>query len=160
MKKALVVFFSHTGNTKKVAMAIQQMVGGDLAEIVPKTAYPATYEVVLPIARREFELGILPEILPLGVDLDAYEVIFLGYPIWWVTMPMAVHRFLVDYDLGGRVVIPFCTHEGSGLKDTVEDIVYYCPEVTIRDGFALQGAKVFDAERQIEAWLARVMPAG
>lgn len=83
-------------------------------------------------------------------------MIFVGYPNWWGTMPMAVFTFLEEYNLSGKTIIPFCTHEGSGLGRSVTDIKKLCPQSTIEDGLAIRGKNVKNAKEDLSEWLRKL----
>jgi flavodoxin len=87
--------------------------------------------------------------------MDDYSLIFLGYPNWWGTMPMAVFTFLEDHDFSGKTIIPFCTHEGSGLGRSESDIKKICPHATVLTGLSIRGGSVYRAENDISAWLSK-----
>ncbi|MFA6875696.1 MAG: flavodoxin, partial [Parabacteroides sp.] len=86
-----------------------------------------------------------------------YDVIYLGYPIWWGTMPMAVYTFLASYDFTGKTIIPFCTHEGSDLGSSVQDIKKVCPKARVLQGLAIKGSNVNDPEsdKTVAAWIKK-----
>jgi flavodoxin len=141
------------GNTKVIADMIQIAVGGDLFQIVTAKTYPEDQGKTSDIALEELRDNTRPELVTHVENMDDYDVIFLGYPNWWGTMPMAVFTFLEEYDFSGKTIIPFCTHEGSRLGRSVEDITSLCPQSTILDGFAIRGANVVDAQDDVTAWL-------
>jgi flavodoxin len=85
--------------------------------------------------------------------VTSYEVIFLGYPNWWGTMPMPVCSFLDEYDLSKKIIAPFCTHEGSGLGRSLSDLKKMCPQSTILDGLAIRGGDVKNAQDAVAGWL-------
>lgn len=97
-----------------------------------------------------------PEVLDLPDDLDAYDEIYLGYPNYWGTMPMAVYTFLEHYDFTGKTIHPFCTHEGSGLSRTVQDIQKAAPGAEVTKGLAIHGSSVDGAKAALEAWVQEV----
>lgn len=86
-------------------------------------------------------------------NLDEYETIFLGYPNWWGTFPMAVFTFLESYDLSNKTIIPFCTHEGSSFGRSLRDLKRIYPQVEILEGFSVRGSSVKDAQKDVEKWL-------
>lgn len=88
--------------------------------------------------------------------MDDYSVIFLGYPNWWGTMPLPVFTFLEEYDFSQKTIIPFCTHEGSGLGHSAKDIAKLCPKARLLDGLALHGARVSDAKNNLTNWLSKL----
>ena len=106
------------GNTEKAA----KMTGADLFKIEQKIPYAADYNTCIAQAKEDKQTGKRPEILNLPQDIDQYDEIYLGYPNYWGTMPMAVYTFLESYDFTGKKIHPFCTHEGSGLSNTESDI--------------------------------------
>ena len=121
-KKVLVAYFSHSGNTREVARQIGEATGGDLFEIVPATPYPAEYQAVVDQGKKEIAAGVRPALKnPVG-DLSQYDVIFVGSPCWWATIAPPVATFLTSCDFAGKTVIPFMTHEGSGMGRSEADI--------------------------------------
>ena len=109
------------GNTQILAEYIVDEVGADSFHIETVTPYPAGYDECCDVAKQELNDKARPEITG-SVDMEQYDIVFLGYPIWWGDMPMAVYTFMESYDWSGKVVIPFCTHEGSGLSGTDSSI--------------------------------------
>ncbi len=82
-----------------------------------------------------------------------YDIVYLGYPNWWGTMPMAVWTFLEAYDFSGKTIVPFCTHEGSRMGNSEQDIKKLCPEATVLKGLPIKGSDVEKADKNIEAWI-------
>ncbi|HOY66421.1 MAG TPA: flavodoxin [Candidatus Ozemobacteraceae bacterium] len=152
-KRMLVLYFSKTGNTKKLAAAIQKQTGADMVEIVPAVAYPEDYDQTVDIARKEQDAGARPAAKTRVENIASYDVVFLGYPSWWGTMPMAVFTFLEAHDLSGKTLVPFTTHEGSGFGRSVADLRRLCPKSTILDGLAIRGRDADTAETSVPAWL-------
>ena len=149
--KILVAYFSHTGenynvgviekgNTHIIADMIAEETDADLFEIVTVNPYPDTYDECTDVAKQEQNDNARPEIINPPEDLDQYDTIFIGYPIWWGDLPMAVYTFLESYDFSGKTVIPFCTHEGSGLSGTKSSIENTCSGATVLDGLAVRGS--------------------
>ncbi len=155
-KKILVAYFSHSGNTREIANQIHEKVGGDIFEIVIVNPYPIDYDVVVDQAKQEQEDNYRPELATEVGNMDSYDVVFVGYPNWWGTMPMPVFSFLEEYDFSGKTIIPFCTHEGSGLGRSVEDITELCPQSTILDGLAIRGSSVETAQDDVSEWLREI----
>ena len=118
----LVVYFSWSGNTESVALEIQNQSGADTFRLVPAEPYTDDYDALLDIAQEEQRNGARPAISGSIENFDSYEVVYLGYPNWWGDMPMSVYTFIEKHDWQGKTVIPFCTHEGSGLSDTENKI--------------------------------------
>ena len=162
-QKALVVFFSHAGenysvgnievgNTKIVADCISEITGADQFEIVAEKNYDMPYMDLIKVAQDEAKAGELPAYKG-DVDVAPYDVIFIGGPIWWGTYPQVMFTFFKDHDLSGKTVIPFTTHEGSGLASTVRDVKKAWPKATVKDGFAIYGHEVRSGRAQVEKWL-------
>lgn len=142
------------GNTEIAAKAIQKLIGGDAFRIDTVKEYPADYEKTTQVAQAELRQSARPEIKGLVEDMPAYSVVFLGYPNWWGTMPMAVFTFLEGYDFGGKTILPFCTNEGSGLGHSESDIKKLCPKAKVLRGLAIRGTAVKGAEGDIANWIA------
>ena len=141
------------GNTEVVAKMIQKLSGGDLFKIDTVKPYPEDYNETTEVAKKELRENARPELAATTDNMADYEVIYLGYPNWWGTMPMAVFTFLEKYDFAGKTIIPFCTHEGSGIGRSEKDIQKLCPTATVLKGLALVGSNVRDAESDVTGWL-------
>jgi flavodoxin len=155
-KKILIAYFSRSGNTREIANQIQENVGGDLFEIVTVDPYPADYNGTVDQAKREQENNYRPKLTAEVKNMDSYDVVFVGYPNWWGTMPMAVFTFLEGYNFSGKTIIPFSTHEGSRLGRSVNDIRELCPQATILDGLAIRGSDAKNARNDVAAWLRKL----
>jgi flavodoxin len=142
------------GNTEIAAKAIQKLIGGDAFRIDTVKEYPADYEKTTQVAQAELRQGARPEIKGRVDDMSGYDVVFLGYPNWWGTMPMAIFTFLEGYDFTGKTILPFCTNEGSGLGHSESDIKKLCPKAKVQKGLAIRGTAVKDAEGDIADWIA------
>ena len=140
------------GNTERVAEFIQQAVGGDLFEIQTVKEYAADYTRCTEEAKEELRAKARPELKEYPDSLDGYDTIFLGYPNWWGTMPMACYTFLDNYDLSGKTIIPFCTHEGSGMGGSEREIKKTCPEAVLKKGLPIHGAEAAESEAEVAAW--------
>ena len=126
------------GNTAIVAEIIAQKTGGELFEIKPVTPYPVDYEECKKVASREKATKARPPFVG-SVDVASYDLIFCGYPIWYGDAPQIVYTFLEGNDFSGKKIVPFCTHGGSGLSSTDQNISLTCPTAQILPGFAIQG---------------------
>jgi flavodoxin len=153
--KILVAYFSRTGNTAVVARMIQKLTGGDVFRIAKVKDYPADYNETTEVARQELRQNARPELSGRVDNMSDYSVIVLGYPNWWGTMPMAVFTFLEEYDFSGKTILPFCTHEGSGMGRSESDIRKLCPDAKVLEGFSNRGGSVQRAENDIAAWLRK-----
>lgn len=118
----LIAYFSHTGTTEAAAREIQEMAGGDLFEITVTDAYPDSYQATVDRARAELDANARPALSSSVPNMEDYDVILLGYPIWWHTEPMAVNTFLESYDLTGKRILPFCTSGGSSIEESMPDL--------------------------------------
>ncbi|ADH61111.1 conserved hypothetical protein [Thermoanaerobacter mathranii subsp. mathranii str. A3] len=145
-----------TGNTEVVAEKIQKLTGGDLFEIRTAKQYPEDYYETTELAKEEKRQNARPELANKLEDISSYEMIFLGYPNWWGTMPMAVFTFLESYDFAGRTIAPFCTHEGSGMGSSEHDIKKLCSNTKVLPGLAIRGSNVNRADKDIADWLKRL----
>lgn len=167
--KKLVVFFSHTGenynvgyiekgNTHIVADMIADATGADIFEIVPEKGYPKSYNECIEIAKKELQANARPAVKG-DVKIEDYDVIFIGYPQWWGEPPMCVYTFIEKHDWNGKTVIPFVTHEGSGMGGTDRKIAAECKGAnTLTDkGLAIQGKIAQEnqasAKKSVEKWL-------
>jgi flavodoxin len=151
--KMLIAYFSRTGNTETIATMVAEKTGATLFKIVPATPYPDDYNDCIQQARQEQNDNARPKISTHVDNMDEYDVIFLGYPNWWGTIPMPVYTFLEEYNLAGKTVIPFCTHEGSGLGSSERDIAAALPNATLLKGLAVRGGSVSGAESNVDEWI-------
>lgn len=167
-KNILVAYFSRAdenynvgtidkGNTQIIAEYIADEVGADSFHIETVTPYPADYDDCCDVAKKELADKVRPELNGTVDNMEQYDIVFLGYPIWWGDMPMAVYTFMDSYDFSDKVVIPFNTHEGSGESGTYSAIGSYLPNAQVLDGMAIQGktAQEFssDTQQSVSDWL-------
>ena len=166
--KTLVVFFSRTGenyavgniakgNTHIIAEMIAEAVAGTLFQIEPLKAYPDDYTKCTEVAKKEAESKARPAIKG-DVAVEDYDVVYIGYPNWWGDMPMPVYTFIEKHNWQGKTVVPFCTHEGSGLSDTENKLKKACEGATVLKGLAIRGAIAQKSQEQarktVTNWLA------
>jgi len=162
-EKALVVFFSHAGdnyavgniqvgNTKIVADYISDITGADQFEIVTHKYDGMAYKPLCDLAKVEQQRGELPEYEG-SIDVAQYSTVFIGGPVWWGTYPQVMFTFFSKCDLSGKTIIPFTTHEGSGLGNCVNDVKKAYPNATVNDGFSIYGHEVRTGKAAIEKWL-------
>jgi flavodoxin len=154
-KKILIVYYSRTGNTRELANQIHKIVGGDILELQPVEPYPEDYEAAKERASQELKSDSKPALKTKVKDIWAYDVIFVGTPIWWGTMAAPVKTFLSQFDLSGKTIITFCTHEGSGLGRSVADISKLCPKSILLEGIAIRGSDVKTAQSKVSEWLQK-----
>ena len=167
--KKLVVYFSHTGenynvgyieegNTHIIAQMISDATGSDIWEIAPLKPYPVNYNECIDVAKKELNANDRPAIQG-DIDIDEYDVIFLGYPNWWGEPPMCVYTFIEKHNWDGKTVIPFITHEGSGMGGTDKRIANACKGANILTGkgLAIQGKVAQEhrdvAKSNVDSWL-------
>jgi flavodoxin len=144
------------GNTEVIARMIQGMTGGDLFHIEAVQVYPLDYTETTDVAQQELRANARPK-LRSHLEIPAsYDVIFLGYPNWYGTMPMPVFTFLEEYNFSGKILAPFCTHEGSGMGQSVADIRKTCPQSAVTDSLAIRGGDVKSAEDDVAGWLRKI----
>ena len=159
MKKKLVLFFSVYGSTKKFAEAIAGQTGADLVEIAPVEPYDADrdhYDALADFAKKEHDRDLRP-IINNSLDIATYDVIFLGFPMWWYTFPMIIHTLFDQLDFSGKTLVPFNTHMGSGDGGTYRTIRRLAPKATVLEGLPLS-MKEAEAgnSSKINAWLTRL----
>lgn len=141
------------GNTEKVANVIKEATGADIYKIEQVKPYSKDYNQCIDEAKKDRQSGARPELKYQPKDLGEYDEIYLGYPNYWGTMPMAVFTFLESCDLSNKTIKPFCTHEGSGLGNSIADIKKLCPDANVKEGLALFGSRVDRSRAEIERWV-------
>lgn len=149
-KKVLVAYFSWGGNTRKAAEQIQAKTGGDLFEIRTVKPYPTEYKPTTEVAKKELEDNFRPELASKVNNMADYDVIMIGYPIWWHTAPMAVYTFMETYDLSGKTIIPFCTSGGSDIVESMPAMKQLGAKGTLLDGITIKSESDMN---KIEPWL-------
>lgn len=135
-------YFSHSGNTREIAIQIHKNIGSNIFEIQSVNPYPSEYNEVVEQAKQELQSGYQPELKTAVKDMKSYEAVFIGYPNWWGTIPRPVAAFLSKHDFSGKTIVPFCTHEGSRLGRSITDITRLCPQSTVLNGLAVRGREV------------------
>lgn len=134
--KILIVYFSHSAHTRKLARLIQKCTDGVLFELIPQNAYPANYNAVVAQSKKEVEKGYHPLLKAMPENIEIYHKIFVGTPNWFGTMAPPVASFLAHADLSGKILVPFCTNGGGGLAHIGTDMKRMCPHAKVLDGFA------------------------
>ena len=167
MNKILIAYFSRegnnyvsgkivnlpVGNTEVAAKMIERLTGGDLFKIDPLKKYSADYTACTKEAQQELRTQARPKLAAYLDSIGSYDTLVLGYPNYWGTFPMSVMTFLESLDFSGKRILPFCTHEGSGMGHSEGDIQRACPGAKVEKGLAIQGGSVKGAEKAIESWL-------
>lgn len=167
MSNALIAFYSRadenyvngqiktfkTGNTEVAAGIIEKLTGADTFKLEQVQPYAKDYNTCIAQAQADQKRDARPELKKYPDSLEKYDVIYLGYPNYWNTMPMAVFTFLEHFDFNGKEVRPFCTHEGSGMGSSVSDIRKLCPNADVSQGLAIRGGSVEGSKKEIEKWI-------
>ena len=154
--KILVAYFSRTGTTETVAKYIQSLTSGTLFEIKTVKPYPSDYNACLAQATEELRSNSRPPLSTHVNGIDAYENIFIGYPIWWGDAPMAIRTFLEEYDFSNKTIIPFCTSGSSGISTSVQSIKKLCPKSKIPDGVCINNANRSRTNEMVEQWIKKL----
>lgn len=149
----LILYFSMTGNTEAVANFIHDEVGGDIVKLETEETYPDDYNDLLDVAQEEQSENARPELSTTIDNLDDYDTIFLGYPIWWGDMPMAIYSFLDNYDLSGKTIAPFVTSGGSGLSGTPSNIKNEEPNANVVEGLSIYDSDARNSRNEVVDWL-------
>ena len=151
--KVLVLYYSQTSNTKAVATEIATRLGADIEEIVPTQPYDMDFQATIERCKQDREQGITPEIQPLATDLAQYDVVFLGYPVWFGTYAPPVITFLNQVDLSGKKIVPFCTFGSGGLESSMRDLAEAQPKAEILPGYGVRAARLEAAPKEIDQFL-------
>lgn len=144
------------GNTAKIANNIKENIPCDLYEIETEYEYPQDMDKLLEIAKKEKDEQTYPPLLLHILNMKQYDIIFLGYPNWYNTMPRAVYSFLNDYDFTDKIIIPFCTHGGGGLGNSIEDMKKILPNNKILEAIAIKDNKVEESSPLITEWIKKL----
>lgn len=166
MSKKLVAFYSRAdenyfngqmkmldvGNTEIAAGIIKDLCGADIFKIEQTNPYSKGYNDCINEAKADQQRDARPELKSYPDSIEGYDVIYLGFPNYWGTMPMAVFTFLEHFDFSGKTIKPFCTHEGSGMGNSVADIKRLCPDAKVENGLAIQGSNVKKSADAIKKW--------
>ncbi len=141
------------GNTELAASVIKKLTGADEFQIIPVKAYSRSYNECIAEAQADQKRNARPELASWLPSIEQYDTIYLGYPNYWGTMPMAVMTFLEHYDFAGKIIKPFCTHEGSGFGGSEKDIKKLCPGALVEKGLAIRGGTAEQSVKDIQKWL-------
>lgn len=152
--KALIVYFSHTGNTERIAEYIGENVEADVFRVEPETPYTDDYNTLLDVAQSEKNENARPAMVGYIDNLDDYDTVYLGWPCWWGSCPMIMLTFLEQHDLAGKTIAPFTTSGGSGFGSSIADMQAVCPDAVWLEGLAVGGSSVESAAGDVQAWLA------
>jgi flavodoxin len=167
MSKNLVIYFSRAGenyfggelkniekgNTEVIAEYIEDLAPADLFKVEAANEYPADYMECIDVAQKEHQDNARPEIKQALTDISEYDIIFIGFPNWWGTLPMPMWTQLEELDFTGKTVKPFVTHEGSGFGSAEKDLKKLCEGAEIKKGLSIPGANVHDSRDIVANWL-------
>lgn len=154
--KMLVLYYSQTGNTKAVAEEIATKLGADIEEITMIDPYDPDFQATIERCMKEREQNIIPDIQPVKADLANYDVIFLGYPVWFGTYAPPVINFLNNADLSGKKIVPFCTFGSGGLESSVKDLTAAEPDAEILPGYGVRAARLEAMPKEVDNFLKSI----
>lgn len=152
-QKVLVLYYSQTGTTKAVAEEIQQQLGADIEEIELVNPYDGTFEQTIARCQEEKAAGELPELKPIKANIDEYDVIFLGYPIWFGTYAQPIASLVGKVSFEGKKVVPFCTFGSGGLQSSANDLKVSFPTAEIAEGYGVRTVRVDAAAKELNRFL-------
>lgn len=141
------------GNTQVIADMVHKSVGGDVFQIVTVEPYPSDYEATVQQAKEQRDSRVKPALNTKVENMDSYDVVYLGYPIWGMTIPAPIESFLSEYDFSGKTIVPFATHGGYGLGSSITAIKNLSPTATVLEAFAIEGKEVETAQEAVSAWV-------
>ena len=167
MAKTLIAFFSRAdenyfggamryvevGNTEIVVNGMKEMLDADIFKIDMKAPYSPVYMTCIDEAKKDMQKNARPELKDYPDSIDGYDTIILGYPNYWGTMPMAVFTFLERYDFAGKIILPFCTNEGSGMGSSESDIRMAAKGADVKKGLPITGSNAANAGQAVKKWL-------
>ncbi len=151
--KAIVLYYSQTGTTEKVAEQIASLLGVDAVSFDVKQPYSGTYEETIQRCLDEMDNDYVPDLARLSVDINDYDVVFLGYPVWFSTYARPVMALLENVDFEGMTIVPFCTFGSGGLESSVSQLRAACPEANVTDGFGIRVARMDKANDEVKQFL-------
>ncbi|MCR4658752.1 MAG: hypothetical protein K5650_00460 [Bacteroidales bacterium] len=152
-QKVLVLYYSQTGNTKMVAEQIANKLGADIEAIEAVDPYDPDFQATIQRCMQEREMDVLPSIKPVLDDLSKYDIIFLGYPVWFGTYAPPVTSWLTGVDLTGKKVVPFCTFGSGGLESSVADLRKCQPNAEVLDGYGVRAARLESMPAEVDQFL-------
>lgn len=153
--KILIAYFSWGGTTQGIAKEIQKQTGADLFEIEPVKQYSSDYNTVLKEAQQDQRNQTRPEIKQKVKQFDSYDIIILGYPNWWASIPMPIATFLESYNFSGKTVLPFCSHGGGRFGQSISAIAKLIPDAEIKEGLSIHYGGGRSLPEEIGKWLTK-----
>lgn len=152
-QKKLVLYYSETGSTKAVAEELQKQVGADIEAIEAVTPYSGNFQETIQRSQRERESGETPALKPLKSKIADYDIIFLGYPIWFGSYAMPITTLVKENDFAGKTIVPFCTFGSGGLNTSADAIKEALPKATVKAGYGVRTARVAAAAKELDRFL-------
>ncbi len=163
--RSIIIYFSRAdenygvgvvtkGNTEILAEYIQEFTQADMFKVERITDYPKSYRECTEFAQKELDANIRPKLKNSNVDISNYDIIYIGYPIWWGTMPMPMFTLLSKLNFEGKIIRPFCTHEGSGFSASILDLKRMCKGAIFEEGLSIKGSSVKSSKGKVENWLS------
>ena len=152
-QKKLVLYYSETGTTKTVAQELQKQLGADIESIEPVTPYSGNFQETIQRGQREMQSGETPELKPLKSKMADYDVIFIGYPIWFGTYANPIITLVKEQDFAGKTVVPFCTFGSGGLNTSSDALKKALPKANIVQGYGVRTARVAAAAKELDRFL-------
>jgi flavodoxin len=153
MSKSLVVYYSYSSTTKKVAEQLARIIKGDIRNLIPQKPYSFNYNTAAKETRNEIQRGYCPPLLAGDEAVDLYDYIFIGTPNWFKSFAPPVLSFLRNVDLKNKIIVPFCTHGGGGMGQIEEQMLKECPQSEFLEGLAVMPEF---GEKDMIAWLNKI----
>lgn len=152
-QKTLVLYYSETGTTKTVAQEIQQQLGADIESIEPVEPYSGNFQETMQRGQREMQSNEWPALKPLTKKIADYDVVFLGYPIWFGTYANPIVTLVKEQDFAGKTLVPFCTFGSGGLNTSAEALKKALPKAKVAEGYGLRTARVSAVAKELDRFL-------
>ena len=152
-QKVLVLYYSQTGTTQAVAEELQKQMGADIERIEAAKPYDGDFQATIQRGGEELRSGQLPEIQPIQANLADYDILFIGYPIWFGTYAMPIATLVKENDFAGKTIVPFCTFGSGGLNSSTDALRKALPKADIRQGYGVRTARVAAAAKELNRFL-------
>jgi len=152
-QKILVLYYSQTGTTKVVAEEFQRALGADIETVMVENDYIGDFQATIDRCQKERETGELPKLIPIKANLEDYDIIFLGYPIWFGTYAPPIAALLKEINLDGMKIVPFCTFGSGGLNTSIKDLEAEQPGAEILPGYGVRSARIEKAPAEMDRFL-------
>lgn len=151
----LILYYSQTGATASVANQLKSRMNADIEEIICEDPYSGDFEATIERCKKEHEQGITPAIKPVKSDVQKYDIIFLGYPIWFGTYASPIATLISKARFEGKMIVPFCTFGSGGLESSIKDLKEQLPRSVIMEGFGIRGARLNSLSEELDDFLKR-----